>query len=1061
MHSSGNNHHLTLNTSQVEITAYENGLNDYFAKMDSSDSFSIDGSVSGLQLDQARDQYTLIYRFKLDGVPSSDWAGFVQKGLAGTRQPAIFYNKVENKVHFTNSTTNSFNEAQNSQEAVRLDQWMTVAYVKNGSDIKLYIDKAELNLVEPDPSPLNDDVFDSSLSLIGSSIGYDSGDWLFGNVPDAPEGIVGGFDDIRIYDRSLTAIELNKIFSDQPKGVFEFTNQQEAGDENAVEGAVTEVSIPVSRIQGDDGVVSVAYSLKSDSAILDTDFRLKDDSKTVGDPDRGKGILTWQVHDSVDKHIIVELFGDSLREGTESFHIALEQLAAEPSLGNRSQVGVNIIDKTPNPYGAIAIAPTTVTENIAIDEGSSGLVTVERVGTDSLGAFDVIYQIEALTATSPDDFSITQAGFPIAGTPNGSILGQGRLSFPSNVSGTPVDKQLQTISFSTVHPDAAELDELFSISLIEVTDPGALTLADPLSSAILGTKRGYTQVINDITAGRVSFKQANYSADEVDQGAASNVVLVSLERLAGDDGALCVTLDTAGSSASISDYSISYLNPSASGQSDIYWADKDTADKSVQISIVNDQAYDPNETIELSWVRKASCNGEVTAIPDNDIGDITSTTLSVIDRTTPIKLKFTETSYSVSELVSTKIITIQATQNRQLVDATQGDFVNRSNKNTFSVFLNRATGGTAIEGVHFGDLTSVQVLTFDVDETEKTIAIPIVDNCDAASSLTFGMGLLNSHVDLPVTLPSNLLDVVSANTSLTITNGSNPISFTGISRDYTGVADRINPTWKGDGKLYVTGNIDNSDRNPEMTEMRLKANVNHNCLNDANPLVFNWSYGSASPSLPVGNGLPAGFSIPPAITASADKTLLDKFSLPFVIRNTMLVVNLTITDNEIGTTYTATTPGYSDLDHDLMVSPYFRIIENNGEGGDNCVDWEGLDNRVKGKGCGSLNRQNGIAYNPNTQQLVFGEYSGLASPVCVSHSGGDDWLYGRYCASDSALGQKWSVTTSRVNSLDRPGIFFMESGIFSGTEPFARTDSSSYTNGAKTWTWLDRGGYLP
>ncbi|NRA25490.1 MAG: hypothetical protein HRU08_13685 [Oleispira sp.] len=175
----------------------------------------------------------------------------------------------------------------------------------------------------------------------------------------------------------------------------------------------------------------------------------------------------------------------------------------------------------------------------------------------------------------------------------------------------------------------------------------------------------------------------------------------------------------------------------------------------------------------------------------------------------------------------------------------------------------------------------------------------------------------------------------------------------------------------------------------------------------------------------------------------------------------MLVVNLTITDNEIGTTYTATTPGYSDLDHDLMVSPYFRIIENNGEGGDNCVDWEGLDNRVKGKGCGSLNRQNGIAYNPNTQQLVFGEYSGLASPVCVSHSGGDDWLYGRYCASDSALGQKWSVTTSRVNSLDRPGIFFMESGIFSGTEPLARTDSLIYTNGAKTWTWLDRGGYLP
>ena len=1057
---SGNNHHLTLNTSQVEITAHGNGLNDYFAKMDGSDSFSIDGSVSGLQLDQARDQYTLIYRFKLDGVPSSDWAGFVQKGLAGTRQPATFYNKVENKVHFTNSTTNNFNEAGNSQEAVRLSQWMTVAYVKNGSDIKLYIDKAELNLAEPDPSPLNDDVFDSSLSLIGSSIGYDSGDWHFGNVPDASEGIVGGFDDIRIYNRSLTATELNTIFSDQPKGVFEFTNEQESGDENEVDAAVTEILIPVSRLSGDDGIVSVAYSLVSDSAILDTDFRLKNDSELLGSPDRGKGVLTWQVHDAADKNITVELIGDTLREGTESFGISLEKLAAEPSLGSKPNISVNIVDKTPNPYGAIAIAPTTATENLAVDEGSSGLVTVERVGTDSLGAFDVIYQIEALTASSPDDFSITQAGFPIAGTPSGSVLGQGRLSFSSNVSGTPVDKQLQTISFSTVHPDAAEFDELFSVTLLDVTDPGSSTLADPITSAILGTKRGYTQVINDITPGRVRFKQATYSADEVDQGSGSNVVLISLERLAGDDGAMCVTLDFAGSTATAADYNIAYLNPSASGQTDVYWADKDIADKSVQISIVNDEAYDAAEEIKMAWVRKANCDSQVTVVPDFDAGDVANTTVSITDQTTPIKLKFTEASYSVSELTATKTLTIQATQTRQVADDTQGDFVTRSNNNTFSVYLNRATG-TAVEGTHFGDLSGLQVVTFSPGETEKTIVVPIVDNCDAAASLAFGMGLLNDHASIANTLPTSLLDVSDSGSSLTINNGSQPLGFTNITHDYTGVVSRVNPTWKGDSRLYVTGNIDSADLNPEMTEMRLKANVSHNCLNDANPLVFNWSYDSASPSLPVGNGLPAGFSIPPVIAASADKTLLDKFTLPFVIRNTSLTVNLTITDNETGTTYNAATSGYSGLEHVFIVSPYFRVIENNGEGGNNCVDWEGLDSRVKGKACGSMDRQNGLAYNPNTQQLVFGEYSGLAGPGCVSHAGGDDWLYGKYCGASSSLGQRWSVTTNRVNSLDRPGIFFMESGIFTGTEPMARTDSSSFTNGAKNWTWLEHGGYLP
>jgi len=43
-------------------------------------------------------------------------------------------------------------------------------------------------------------------------------------------------------------------------------------------------------------------------------------------------------------------------------------------------------------------------------------------------------------------------------------------------------------------------------------------LANPITSAILGTKRGYTQVINDITPGRVRFKHATYSANEVDNG---------------------------------------------------------------------------------------------------------------------------------------------------------------------------------------------------------------------------------------------------------------------------------------------------------------------------------------------------------------------------------------------------------------------------------------------------------------------------------------------------------------------------------------------------------------
>jgi hypothetical protein len=613
---SGNGFNLILNTSQVEITPRENDSNNYFAKLDGSDSFSIDGSAAGLQLGQVQDQYTIIYRFKLDSLPVSDWAGFIQKGDAGSRQPALFFNKNTNKIQF-NNTTSDISEGPHEQglslEAVRLGQWMTIAYVKSGSNTTLYVDKAELNASYPDPSPLNV-IPDSTKELLGASIGYTSGDWLFGNVPDASEGIIGGFDDIRIYDRALTAEELATVFPDQPRGVFQFANDQEIGDENEIENGVNELSIPVSRLLGDDGIVSVAFKLQSDSAVLDTDFRLKDDSKLLGDPNRGQGVLTWQVHDASDKNIIVELIGDSLREGTETFTIELEGLGStEPGLGNNSLINVNIVDKTPNPYGAIAIAPSTVSDNISVDEGNSGVVTLERVGTDSLGAFDVVYEIQTVTAINPEDFSITQSGFPIAGTANGNVLGQGRLSFSDNTSGTPETRQTKTINFSTVLDNVFEADELFAINLVKVTDPGSATLSAPLTSAILGTNTSYFQTINDITPGRISFKQVSYSADEVDQG---SVVLVTLERLDGNDGEMCVTLGLTGDAGLNDDYSISYLNSSASGQSDIYWADQDASDKSVQITIADDQRYDPNETIVLTWVNKANCNGISTTTPD-------------------------------------------------------------------------------------------------------------------------------------------------------------------------------------------------------------------------------------------------------------------------------------------------------------------------------------------------------------------------------------------------------------------------------------------------------------
>ncbi|MBL4798242.1 MAG: hypothetical protein JKY50_12570 [Oleispira sp.] len=947
--SSGNGHHLILNTSEVEITARDNGLNDYFAKMDAADSFSIDGSVAGLQLDPVRDQYTITYRFKMDAISTDPFAGFVQKGIAGSRQPAIFYYKAENKIHFSNTTVEDPFEGGVSQEEVRLGQWMTVAYVKNGEKSWLYIDKAELKS-DPDPDPLNVIPDTTAADLTGVSTGYDSGDWIFGSMPDAAEGIVGGFDDIRIYNRSLTAVELNKIFSDQPKGVFEFVNELEVGDENEVENSVTEVSIPVSRMAGDDGIVSVAYSLKSDSAILDEDFKLKDDPKTIGDPERGKGVLTWQVHDAADKNIVVELIGDNLREGTESFTIELEKLAAEPSLGSNGRISINVIDKTPNPYGTIAMAPTTLTENIPVDEGDSGLITVERVGTDSLGAFDVIYQIEALSAASPEDFSITQAGFPIAGTMNGSVLGQGRLSFPAN-AGAPVDKQIQTISFSTVAPDGFESDEVFTVTLIAVTDPGSSTLAAPNTSAILGTKRGYSQVINDITPGRISFKQANYSADEVEQGAGSNVVVVSLARQFGDDGAMCVTLDMAGSTAGTLDYSIAYLDSSASGQDDVFWADQDSADKSVLITIVNDQMYDPSETIELVWVHKANCNSVATVVPDLDAGDIASTTLSISDQTTPVSVKFSATSYSVSERGTSLLVTIQATQGS---DFSAG---NRTNKNAFSIYLN-PSDESAFEGTDFDDLAGLKVVNFTATgagATEQFVNIQINDNCDAGAAKQFSMSLLKVHGDLPVTLPVELIDVSSTNATVEITDAM-PAFSVSTAVDTLGVTNAAS-VLKSRYRVTSAGGNDNDGFSPRNLKLSSVNNTGDGCS-----LNYEWAYTGSTPVLPkagIGKSsasLPGAFSTPPLADLGTSPSSI-QFTLPFVIEDTALNYSLTVTHPEQAQPLV--------INDSIPIGAYWMRLINYGP--DECLIASGSS--INLSGCGAATASN-FTYNQATKKIV-------------------------------------------------------------------------------------------
>ena len=292
----------------------------------------------------------------------------------------------------------------------------------------------------------------------------------------------------------------------------------------------------------------------------------------------------------------------------------------------------------------------------------------------------------------------------------------------------------------------------------------------------------------------------------------------------------------------------------------------------------------------------------------------------------------------------------------------------------------------ALIWVQTTEAAEVKIGYFAAGETEKTIDIPIVDNCDGAASLEFGFGLSKTDGALNNNIPDSLIEVGAATSKLIITNGSNPINFNGLLNDFTGVAARIRPDWKGDGRLYVTGKVDSGDLNPEMTEMGIKADVTHNCLDE---LVFNWSLAvpTNGTQLPSGNGLPNNFSILPAIAGSSnDRTATEKFKLPFVIKDTDMVVNLTITDPETGVTYDKS--NLSDLERVFTVTQNFRTIENNGEGGNNCVDWEGVGNRLKNKTCitnsGTVTQSMGCS----SERLIYYTSTSISRELSQAPPGG-------------------------------------------------------------------------
>jgi len=230
-----------------------------------------------------------------------------------------------------------------------------------------------------------------------------------------------------------------------------------------------------------------------------------------------------------------------------------------------------------------------------------------------------------------------------------------------------------------------------------------------------------------INPGMISFSSAEYSVNEGD-----DAITITFSRTGGNEGA--VSLDyfdgmfgTAKSGGPIVlgvpyfpfDYTIIPTT--------LEWLDGDSNDKTIEISIREDDTLEGDETFLLELDTEVFVSGDVSL-------GISAATVTIIDNDVPGEIQFSNASYTVSE---------------------DGNFasiiVERINGNT-AVSVDYVTSdGTAVAGTDYN--VNSGTLNFSTGETSKTFSVDITDNALTDGNRTINLTLSNPQGGLVLGAP--------------------------------------------------------------------------------------------------------------------------------------------------------------------------------------------------------------------------------------------------------------------------------------------------------------------
>lgn len=465
------------------------------------------------------------------------------------------------------------------------------------------------------------------------------------------------------------------------------------------------INVPVSRIHGIQGAVSVAYNTSDVTAVADVDYTST------------SGVLNWAAGDGADKIVTIPITNNAVFEPNRNFTLNLS-----------------------TPTGGATIVNSIQTITIEDDDFSPGIVqfTAASYDVSELGG-TVTIDVER-TVGSDGDITISYA------TANGSAtVGSGDyVPTSGNLIWLSGETGIRSFDVTILDDDFAEGTQTINLNLDIVAGGDG---AGPQWTSQVNILDSDTVVL----PGSIEFLDTMHTVTEGD-----GTALIDIVRSGGSDGVVSVTLNTIDDTATApQDY--------AAISTSLVWGDGDSSTKQIAITIEDDLVVDGSDesvTLSLSLPQGGATLGtnqlSQLVIQDND------------PQPQPGTLQFSAISYSVSETGTQVDLSVIRTGgsngavgvNFNSTDATavsgydytgqngtlswaDGDSAAKTitmqiiddvlpeNNEIFNVSLSAATGGADI-----GTITTATVTITPVNESPVSFDSALFANADEAVSNT-------------------------------------------------------------------------------------------------------------------------------------------------------------------------------------------------------------------------------------------------------------------------------------------------------------------------------------